>query len=85
MRIAALAAVAVALALVGCSGDNEHEDPFACPGGAEPVSEELLVETLARYGFELFREDACEPGEEDLAAMYVNIPEHLWDTHPRAT
>lgn len=77
----ATASAAVALA-VGCSGSADSEEPQAgCPGEPRPVTEEVLVRTLARRGFELSREDEpCAPGEIDPVATLTNITDDKWDT-----
>ena len=73
-----LAVVALARS---CGGGSEPgvSPETACRGSAAPVREQQLVDTLARYGFELSREDTCVGAAGEPAAMFTNIPESIFD------
>ena len=76
----AIAVTAMAFA-AGCSAsstEDESDPTIACHGEPSPVVDEVLVKTLARYGFELLREDFC-PGGIGPTAMYATIPDRIFD------
>jgi hypothetical protein len=68
---------AAAALVVGCGGFADEELQDGCAG--EPVTEEVLVGTLGRRGFELVREGDCEPGQVPVAT-FTNITEVMWET-----
>jgi hypothetical protein len=71
------------IALVrGCAADEPQATSppaSACRGRAAPVHEQLLIDTVGRYGFELYREDLCAGAGNEPAAMFTNIPASLFD------
>jgi hypothetical protein len=50
-----------------------------CRGEPRPVGEETLVSTLARFGFELEREDLCDGTGIEPSAMFANITTENWE------
>ena len=77
MLLRGLAVLALSLSAGACA--FSAEEPETCAGPAEPVSVDLLVDTLARHGFEL-RRLPCEKGTVEPVASLGNISDEVWDT-----
>jgi hypothetical protein len=75
--VAAMSAAAVVAA--GCTAPWRDGSSPSCALPAEPVTEETLVATLGRHGFELTREP-CVPGELQPTATFTNLTDEAWNT-----
>jgi hypothetical protein len=83
VKLPAIAISVTALVIAaGCSrtsSEDVSDLTFGCHGQPFPVVEEVFLSTLGRYGFELYREDAC-PNGVGPPAMFANIPQWISDT-----
>lgn len=84
--VAAISAAAVIAAGCGTSAADEAEAEgaeAACENSAGPVTEEMLVDTLADHGFQLFPE-ACEP-VQGKPTIWMNDRDGNWTAEDNAT